>query len=367
MTTIAMNGNLNNAQSVNVQLTETGAKEPVYRLFGNTWDKPISAKEAIADMEADFNVSKQPLIRVPQEVYDAIKNGEPIGNLNLSAANLIGSHAATVRDDLDFTLGVVGADYSVVNNAQSLAFIDMLEEVSGHKVDITSGGVLGNGERFFLQGKLDKSCFLDNGKDEVEQYVVFTNGHNGSYSLACYMTPIRVVCQNSLNLSLRNANKVVFKHTKNLGKRLDWEMEENRRKALEVFKKSVQFTKEFEEAMLRLKSKEVTKNDTLDFAAKLYLNDAAYKLYLQNNRNWDSVDEISTRSKNQMNLLIDSINNGIGQKGYYEGTALHLINGLTTHQQNVMKWKDNDSQFNSLLEGSENARLNKAYNLLLAA
>lgn len=366
MATIALNNVMNN-QSVNVELTETGAKQPVYQLFGHTWNEPITAREAIADMGADFNVSKQPLIRVPQSVYDAIKNGEEVGNLNLSKANLISSHAATVRDDLDYTLGVVGADFSAVNNDKSLAFIDMLEEVSGHKVDITSGGVLGNGERFFIQGKLDKSCFLDGNKDEVEQYVVFTNGHNGQYSLACYMTPIRVVCQNSLNLSLRNANKVVFKHTKNLSARLDWEMEENRRKALEVFKKSVKFTKEFEEAMLRLKTKEVTKNDTLDFTAKLYLSDAAYKLYQQNNRNWDGVDEISTRTKNQMNMLLDSINNGIGQKGYYEGTALHLINGLTTHQQNAMMWKDKDNQFNSLLEGTENTRLNKAYNLLLAA
>lgn len=353
-------------QQMEVNITETGAKKPVYQLFGHTWDKPISAKDAIIDMGADFNVSKQPLIRVPQSIYDAINNGEEIGELNLSRANLIKSHCATVRDDKDFTLGVVGSEYSVAQNVQGLAFIDMLEEVSGHKVDITSGGVLGYGEQFFLQGKLDNSCFLNDG-DEVEQYVTFTNGHTGNSALCVYMTPIRVICQNTLMLSLRNSNKVVFKHTKNLNSRLDWELEENRKKALEVFSKSVKFSKEFEEAMMKLKAKEVTKNDTLDFAAHLYLNDAAYKLYIQNNRAWDNVDEISTRSKNQMNALLDSIHNGIGQKGYYEGTALHLINGLTTYQQNTMKWKDNETQFKSMIEGTENVRLNKAYNLLMAA
>lgn len=366
MATIVTLDNVMNNQSVNINLTETGAKMPVYIRFGHTWNEPISAKEAIEDMGADFNVSKQPLIRVPQSVYDAINNGEDVGNLNLSRANLITSHCATIRDDKDYTLGVVGSEYSVAQNAQSLAFVDMLEEVSGHNVKITSGGVLGMGETFFLQGKLDKSCFLGDG-DEVEQYVTFCNGHSGKSALCVYMTPIRVVCQNTLMLSLRNANKVVFKHTKNLNARLDWELEENRRKALEVFSKSVKFSKEFESAMMKLKSKEVTKNDTLDFAAHLYLTDAAYKLYLQNNRNWDNVDEISTRSKNQMNGLLDSINNGIGQKGYYEGTALHLINGLTTYQQNAMNWKDNETQFKSLIEGTENARLNKAYNLLIAA
>ena len=106
---IPMSVGMNN-QSVDVKLTETGAREPVYRLFGNVWDEPISAREAITEMKADFNVSKQPLIRVPQEVYDAIKNGTPIDSLNLSTANLITSHCATVRDDHDFTLGVVGSE-----------------------------------------------------------------------------------------------------------------------------------------------------------------------------------------------------------------------------------------------------------------
>lgn len=359
---------LNNptSQSINVTTAENGAKMPVFQLFGYTWDKPISAKEAITDMGADFNVSKQPLIRVPQDVYDAIKKGEHVDNLNLSAANLIDTHSATIRDDMNFTLGVVGKDFSVAQNSQSLAFVDMMEEVSGHKVDIISGGILGHGEQFFLQGKLDSSCFL-NPNDQVKYYVTFVNGHDGKSPLCAYMTPIRIVCRNSLMLSLRNANKVVFKHTKNLNHRLDWELEENRKKALEVFSKSVTFTKEFENAMARLKSIEVTNNDTLDFAAHLYLSDAAFKLYQQNNRNWDSVDEISTRSKNQMNALINSIHNGIGQKGYYEGTALHLLNGLTTYQQNYMTWKDNESKFNSMLEGTENTRLQKAYKLLLAA
>lgn len=356
-----------NAQSVNVNVTESGAREPVYRLFGNVWDKPISAREAITEMKADFNVSKQPLIRVPQDIYDAIKNGTPLDTLKLSTANLITSHCATVRDDHDFTLGVVGSEYSVAQNIESLAFVDMLEEVSGHRVDITSGGVLGNGETFFLQGKLDKSCFLNGKEDEIEQYVVFTNGHSGNSALCVYFTPIRIVCRNSLVLSLRNANKVVFKHTKNLKTRLDWEIEENRKRALEVFKRSVRFTDEFEKAMMMLKAKEVTKNDTLDFTAKLYLNDASFKLYQQNNRNWDGVDEISTRAKNQMNGLLDSIYNGIGQKGYYEGTALHLINGLTTHQNNVLTYKDADAQFKSQVFGTENDRLNKAYSLLMAA
>lgn len=359
-----------NNQSVNVQYTENGAKTMPYHLFGSTWkeDEHISAHDAISELKADFNVSKQPLIRVPQSVYDAIKNGTPIGELNLSTANLISSHCATVRDDYDGTLGVVGSEYSVANNTESLAFVDMLEEVSGHKVSITSGGVLGHGERFFLQGKMDKSVYLNGDKDEIEQYVIFTNTHDGSGGLAIFMSPIRVICQNSLRLALRTPNKIVYKHTKNLNKRIDWQIAANRERALEVFKKSAQFTKEFEEKMLMLKAKDgITQNDTLDFTAKLFLDNKNFDLYMKNGRNWDGVEEISTRSKNQMNALLDTIHNGVGQKGYYEGTALHLLNGLTCYQQNVVNYRNLDTQFDSMLDGTENNRLNKAYQLLVAA
>lgn len=365
---INLNVGVNN-QSVDVQVTETGAKVAPYKLVGTCWDESEhkSAKDAIEEVGGNFEVVKEPLIRIPQSVYDAIKNGEPIGELNLSTANLITSHCATMRTDYGNTLGVVGSEYSIANNSESLAFVDMLEEVSGHKVSITSGGVLGHGETFFLQGKLDSSCFLDGDKDEIQHYVTFCNSHNSSGALCALFTPVRVWCQNSLRLALNTPNKVVFKHTKNLGKRIDWQVAENRERALEVFKKSVQFTKEFEERMLMLKAKDVTKNDTLDFTAKLYLDNKNFDLYLKNGRNWDSVDEISTRAKNQMNALLDTIHNGVGQQGMYEGTALHLLNGISCYQNNVVNYRSDEAKLNSLLDGNENVRLNKAYQLLLAA
>ena len=368
---IAMKAAVKN-QSVNVEYTETGARVSPYRLIGMTWkeEENMTARDAIEQIGADFNVSKRPLIQVPQSFYDAIKNGQPIDKLELSPANLITSHCATIRDDYSQVLGVVGSDYSVSQNKESLAFVDMLEEVSGRKMKITSGGVLGHGERFFLQGLLDDSVYLDGNKDEIKPYVTFCTGHTGGLSLQIMMTPLRIWCQNTLLVALREAqNKIVYKHTKNLDKRIDWQIDGNRKRALEVFSKSVQFTKAFKDAMLCLKAKDgLTEKDTLDFAAHMYLDDTKFKLYMQNGRKWDGVDEISTRSKNILNGLVETIHNGVGQKGCYEGTALHLLNGLTCFQQNVLNHRSNEFWFDSLSEGgTENKRLNKAYNYLLAA
>lgn len=354
-------------QNVSVNVTETGAKPIVWKQFGQSFDgQNIRVEDAIKEIGADFNVSKQPLIRVPQEVYNAIKDGTPLGELNLSSANLITSHAATVRDDHDFTLGVVGRDYGVVQNTKAFEFIDFIKEVSGEEPIVETAGLLGNGERLFVSCKLGADTYL-NPDDAVKNYVVFTNAHDGSGAVMAFFTPIRVICSNTLALAIRDCpNKVVFKHTKYVEHRLDWEQEENRKKALEVFGKSVKFSEKWMNNMLTLRSQKIDENFKKDFVARMYLNDAAFKLYQQNNRDWDGVDEISTRSKNQANTLINSIEYGVGQE-QNKGTKLWLLNGLTTHIQNVQKWKDAETQFNSVISGTEQNRVQKAYQLLMAA
>ena len=241
---ISMNADVNNQSVVNNRVGNDPKPIVWQQLqFGRSFEgKNVSVEDAIKQIGADFNVSKQPLIRVPQEVYDAIKNGTPIDTLNLSTANLITSHAATVRDDHDFTLGVVGRDYGVVQNTKAFEFIDFIKEVSGEAPIVETAGLLGNGERLFVSCKLGKDSYL-NPDDAVKNYVVFTNSHDGSGAVMAFFTPIRVICSNTLAMAIKGCpNKVVFKHTKNVETRLDWEREENRKKALEVFSKSVKFS-----------------------------------------------------------------------------------------------------------------------------
>lgn len=363
---ISMNASMNN-QSVNVNRTESGAKEIVWRQFGRSFEgENVNVEEAIKAIGADFNVSKQPLLRVPQEIYDAIKNGTPLDTINLSKANLITSHAATVRDDHDFTLGVVGKEYGVVQNSKAFEFIDFIKEVSGEEPIVETAGLLGRGERLFVSCKLGADSYL-NPNDAVKNYVVFTNAHDGSGAVMAFFTPIRVICSNTLAMAIKGCpNKVVFKHTKNVETRLDWEREENRKKALEVFSKSVKFSEKWMDEMLKLRTQPIDESFKKDFVARMYFSDAAFKLYEQNNRNWDGIDEISTRAKNQANALVDSIEYGIGQQEN-RGTKLWLLNGLTTHIQNEQKWKDAETQFNSVIGGTEQNRVQKAYNLLMAA
>lgn len=342
----------------------------MYGTFNNTEKKEVSVAEAIKESKCDYNVEKQPLIKVTNEMLDAIKLGLPIEGLSIN--DIITSHCATSRTDNDRTLGIVGKDYGVVQNEKAFEFIDFISEVSKDATNvkpiIETAGALGYGERMYVSCKLGEDIFLDGDKSDggISQYCVFTNSHDGSGAVMAFFTPVRVICQNTLNMAIRGAkNKIVFKHTKHVNQRLNWEIEENRRKALEVFSRSVKFNEAFINSMINLKSQKVTAEEIKDFTAKICLTDDNYKLYLKNNRKVEGIAEISTTSKNRMDKLNQAIEFGIGQE-FYQGTKLWLLNGLTTYLHNDRAYKTDGDEFKSLMEGDGLKKVQLAYDWLTA-
>lgn len=358
----------NNDGKTIAAIRPTEAKPVVWNSsrFGHSYaDQPnITIQEVIEDAHLDYNVVKQHLIRVNDQVYDAINNGQPMVGLNLSKNDIITSHCATVDERNDKTLGVVGSEYGVVQNSKAFEFINFIEQVSdGVAPKIETAGRLGNGERIFITARLGEDSFLSP-MDSVKNYVVFTNSHDGSGAVMAFFTPIRVICQNTLNMAIRECpNKVVFKHTKHVNSRLDWEIEENRKKALEVFSRSVKFSEKFIERMKCLQGERVDAKYVEDFTAQLLLQPAQFKLYQQANGKMDTIEEISTRTKNSVMALRDSIENGIGQQ-FDRGTKLWLINGVTTMLHNESKWRNEENEFSALMEGSGLKKVQKAYDLL---
>ena len=104
-----------------------------------------------------------------------------------------------------------------------------------------------------------------------------------------------------------------------------------------------------------------------DFAVRMYVpNEKAFKSYLENNRKLDSVDEISTRAKNQIEKLQQSIDFGIGQD-MYRGSKLWLLNGVTTLLHNDTVYKSEEDEFTSLMVGNGYKKLELANRLLKVA
>ncbi len=109
---------------------------------------------------------------------------------------------ANVRDFDDKVLGIVGKDYRIVQNREAFAFTDMLLGQEGIRYE--SAGSLKGGKRIWMLARMDSREILG---DEVVPYLLFTNGHDGRHAVRVAVTPIRVVCQNTLNLALRKAER----------------------------------------------------------------------------------------------------------------------------------------------------------------
>lgn len=124
----------------------------------------------------------------PQPVYD----GRGI---------VIPGYQANTRDSDGSVLGIVSGRYSIVQNADAFAFTDFLV---GEGITYETAGSLRNGRQIWLLGKMPERYIAG---DKFEPYVCFTNTHDGSGAVKCCMTPVRVVCNNTLNMALKGAKR----------------------------------------------------------------------------------------------------------------------------------------------------------------
>lgn len=331
------------------------AMERLYGAFNNTEHKVIPISEVIKEAECDYTVDKQTLIRVTPQMLNAIRNGMPIEGITEN--DIITSHCATCRTDNNHTLGIVGSDYGVVQNAKAFEFIDHIQKHFGQTPIIETAGALGYGERMYVTCRLGEDFYLDeHKKDAIKNYIIFTTSHDGSGAIKILSSPVRVVCQNTLRMALmRKTDAISYKHTKNVNERLDYE-----KIVAKFLENSELYKKQFIAKMTQFRESIVTENDIKDFSANIYLTADNFNRYVKADRNLDKVDEISTRAKNQIEKLQNAIDFGVGQE-MYRGTKLWLLNGLTTMLHNDTVYKSDEDEFISLTEGDGLKKLEKAY------
>lgn len=109
---------------------------------------------------------------------------------------------ANVREMDQRILGVVTNRYRLVQNEEAFAFTDQL---LGEGVTYETAGSLQGGRRTWILARLPQRYIISG--DEITPYLVFMNSHDGSGAIKAAMTPVRVVCQNTLNLALSTAKR----------------------------------------------------------------------------------------------------------------------------------------------------------------
>lgn len=336
------------------------------------YSTPVPISQAVAECGADYSVRKDSLIRLPEEAVNAIKEGTDYTQfLDLKPKDIIRSHMATVRDDSNITLGVVGSGYGVVQNAKAFEFIDIITSgrLGGDSPVIETAGVLGVGERMYVTARMPHNINIGGGvKDTIEDYILFTNTHDGSGAVSVLFTPIRVICENTLNMALHECkNKLIFKHTSKVNERLDFSEEANLSKAKQVLGLHGLYKQNVEAYLNKLSVDKFTDEQIKETVSNVFLTDAQMKLLKMANMNIDSVEEISTRTKNQIQDLRNTIEHGVGQE-LWKGTKLWVYNGFTSFYNNNKTYKGGaEERFDSLMDGDAYKKCQKVFDLLLAA
>ena len=103
-------------------------------------------------------------------------------------------------------LGVVGERYHVLQNEDLFSFGDNILDGGGRWE--TAGSIKG-GRVVFGALALERETVLDPSgvADKVKTYLLINTSHDGSIAIQASITPVRVVCANTLNLALGSIKK----------------------------------------------------------------------------------------------------------------------------------------------------------------
>ena len=124
----------------------------------------------------------------------------------------IEGYRANVRNTDNKVLGVVTERYKIVQNEEAFSFTDAL---LGEGVRYETAGSLQEGKKVWLLARLPKEYIISG--EQISPYLVFSNSHDGSAAVRVGVTPIRVVCNNTLNLALSTAKRSwAMVHTGNI-------------------------------------------------------------------------------------------------------------------------------------------------------
>lgn len=177
-------------------------QETPWHGLGTRVEQELTSEQAIVAAGLDWTVKLSKLAAVVG------------GDADAPVLSGVDGYRAVVRESDMATLGVVGERYTPIQNKSAFDFFD---NVVGEKAAMFhTAGALANGSRIWMLAKLPKSMLLANG-EEIEKYLLLVNSHDGSMCLRMQFTPVRVVCQNTMTMALKDKGQdgISIRHTIN--------------------------------------------------------------------------------------------------------------------------------------------------------
>ena len=279
-----------------------GSEGAPWHGLGTKVNQPLTAKEALVYANLDYTVKQYPLFAQINPT-DKLKSEKMVAN---------------VRTDTNEILGIVGNRYSVLQNDEAFGFFDPL--VGSDEAIYHTAGVLGKGEVVWIMAQLPEYIEGPDGNPITENVVLY-NSHNGSKTLSAIFTPIRVVCENTLNMAISNTkNKVTIRHSGDVKFKLE--------QAHKLLGLSLDYFKKIKPIFNKMHDVKVNENDVNRFSEMIFP------------KNEDSKN--TTRVENLQANLKNSIYNSKGQD--IDQTLYWLYNGGIAYLDNDKKYRNESTR-----------------------
>ena len=302
--------------SANVETMFSAVKTPWHKLGVVTPDV-LTAQDALVTAGLDWVVKLEPVYFQTQQ--ESIKN--------------IANKFAVVRETDESCYGIVGNRYTPVQNLDAFNFMDTLVDSGDAKYE--TAGSLNGGATTFIQMRLNTVLDID---DDVIPYMLLTNSHDGSGALKIIMTPVRVVCSNTLRMALssRTPNQISLRHTKSISSKID--------EARNILGLTELFYDSFSETVNQLINTEIDKRVFDELMNKMFPLPEYDKDDTTKIRQYNNVDKI--RNTIRVNWIAEKdngVNNGWGLLNAYNSYELwqQKVRGAKTENAKLEKQAGN--------------------------
>jgi phage/plasmid-like protein (TIGR03299 family) len=321
-----------NLNRVNGKWSFAAKGEKAWHGLGQYVEKAMTSEEAITLGGLDYRVEKRKLFTVDD-------NGRYLE---------VPDYYSNVRVDTNDSLGVVKSRYSIVQNRDAFSFFDSIID-SGEAIFETAGA-LGKGERIFITAKLPEDMVVHG--EAVEKYILLTNTHDGSSSIIAGFTPIRVVCNNTLQASLGSlTNKISIAHTSSAESKL--------REASRLMGIASKYMNELNSIFDSMSTRKVSEAEIDRFLKDVFA--------VKKKDDEDNIDENAAMSSRMTNILRDVKDFALGHPTQTTEAAYRtvwgLYNSVSGYFTHVKNYKSEEHRMHDLVYNGASEKINKAFQL----
>lgn len=286
-----------------VEFAATGPRSAVWHQLGQYIPEGASVEEMKAAAGMDWMIEKSPVL---------FNNGQDIQTDE--------SRNVLYRSDSKDVLSVVSSEYHIVQPSEVLEFFD--EFVKANSMKLSAAGTLFGGKRFWATAELQKDAFVVEG-DKVEGYLLLVTSADGTLATQARFTSTRVVCSNTLQVSLgAESAKAVKQHH---GRKFD-----PRQMKLDMGLIDSQWNTFID------KLRNLADTKVQDYQAQAFFN----KLI-----NPQAAAELNMGQQRKLDALLHFYKSGAGAE-YSHGTAWGLLNAVTELETHGTGRSDPSHQFN---------------------